>query len=427
MISRQPTPIIMPVVPDQRWSCRSCGRCCRALVGHLTDDERARLEEQDWKAELGVAPYVRVGRGYALNKRPDGACVFLDGENLCLIHRKCGEAAKPFACRIFPFSVRAVQHGWQVSFRFDCPRAASSEGQPIGSYRGWLGGLVGELSHRDPGVDDTANLKRALPATLEEVDSILARYTKWAKNEDLPLSIRLLGMARVTATLQEAMVEKVRGPRLAELVDLLFKGLAGKSAALPQPPTDRQKGMLRQLAFVHAEHVSLAQRRAGLHVRLRKRWEQLRSARRFLKGVGMVPPLPGSTSEVPFQIVEAVAPVAEGVEETHGLVLRYLTSRLASRSVFGAGYYGWPVFSGLMALSLSVAAAGWLARHSAARAGRESLAFGDVAEAIGMVDRAATRLPSLGTMAERARALYLSRDDGGARLLQQYSIWRDTP
>ena len=45
----------------------------------------------------------------------------------------------------------------------------------------------------------------------------------------------------------------------------------------------------------------------------------------------------------------------------------------------------------------------------------------DVARALGMVDRAATRLPSLGTAAERARARFLADDDGVARLLYEYA------
>ena len=104
------------------------------------------------------------------------------------------------------------------------------------------------------------------------------------------------------------------------------------------------------------------------------------------------------------------------------MLLRYLTGRINSRSVFGAGYYGWRVFDGIAALWLSAAAAGWLGRYHAALNGKKSLdAFG-AGLALGLVDRAATRLPALGTVAERARVSYLLDDDGIARLLTHYSM-----
>src|SRR3990172_4019055 len=124
-------PVMMPAIPGQRWSCHSCGDCCRTLVGHLFAHECERLDQQGWADELGIAPYVQVGRGWVLNKQPDGACVFLDDNNLCRIHAKLGAEAKPLACRIFPFSIRPVPGGWQASLRFDCPSVTASKGQPI--------------------------------------------------------------------------------------------------------------------------------------------------------------------------------------------------------------------------------------------------------------------------------------------------------
>ena len=153
---------------------------------------------------------------------------------------------------------------------------------------------------------------------------------------------------------------------------------------------------------------------------LRKRWQQLRSAGRFLRGTGLVPQIPGFEGEAMFDAVDAAGAATDGADEINDLLRRYLTARLQSRSVFGEGYYGRPVFVGLNALCLSVAAASWLARFKAALDDRGCLCCSDMALALGIVDRAATRLPSLGTAAERARAAYLSKDDGIARLLHEY-------
>ena len=299
-------PVLLPVIDGQRWSCHSCGLCCRTLVGHLTDEERRRLDEQGWAEQLGVAPYVKIGRGWALNKQPDGACVFLDEQNRCKIHAKFGEAAKPLACRIFPFSVRPVRGAWQGSLRFDCPSVTGSEGEPIGGHRGWLQELVRTLDHGDESGEDVADLRRGLGATVEELRTLTGRLSRWLSDGGRPVMDRLIGAARLTATLYGANLKKVRGARFAELLDLLLDALPRDCATRPEPPTARQQAMLRQYAFAHAEHVTLAEMRSGLGGRWAKRWQQLRSAKRFLQGTGVVPNLPGCSNEVTFEAAEAV-------------------------------------------------------------------------------------------------------------------------
>ncbi len=411
----------MPPVSGQRWSCHSCGHCCRSLVGHLFDADRKRIDQLDWVRELGVPPYVRAGRNWVLNKRPDGACVFLDEDNRCLIHARSGEPAKPLACRIFPFSLRPVRHGWQASLRYDCPSVRSSKGTPITQYRAWLADLSGELDHDAPVLDDTANLERGVRASVEEVEAVIARFTRWFKDDNPSMMDRLVGAARVTSTLQHARFRKVRGRRFMELIDLLFAALPAELTCAPDEPTPRQRRLLRLLAFAHAEHVTLAEMRSGVIRRLGKRWQQLRGARRFWAGRGIIPHWPGFDGDVRFEAVEAIHPDPEHERAVGELLNRYVAARLQARSVFGRGYYGWRVFDGLAALWTSVAAVGWLGRCLAAGDGSKSLRYDDIARALGVVDRAATRVPALGTAAERARTAYLSRDDGVARLLHRYA------
>ena len=185
--------------------------------------------------------------------------------------------------------------------------------------------------------------------------------------------------------------------------------------------------MLRQLAFAHAEHVTPVEMQAGLLRQVGKRWRQLRDARCFLKGKGRLPQLPGLAGEAAFETIESVGPAIDHRRDIEDLALRYLTARLEGRSVFGDGYYGWPVFGGLAALWMSLAAASWLARCSATLKGTCSVSVEDIGKALGMVDRAATRLPALGTMTERARISYLWKDDGMARLIHAYSLSGGSP
>ena len=421
MATSQPLPVLMPTVPDQRWSCHSCGNCCRTLVGHLFPDERDRIEQQNWGGELGVAPMIRVRGGWVLNKNDDGACVFLDEQNRCLIHAKYGEQAKPIACRVFPFSLRPVRHGWQASLRFDCPSVTASDGAPIGQHRAGLVDLSAKLYHPAPPDDDVADLARRMRATVDETDAVVQRFARWIDNDDVGMRDRLVGAAQVTGDLARATLTKIRGPRLAELLDLLVGALPGEGESPLDPPDARQRALLRQLVFAHTEHVTLQELRAGACGRVRQRWRQLRIAARFRAGEGVIPTPRGLASgDVPFAAIDSIQPDPADATTRSDLLRRYLLARLHGRTAFGRGYYGWPVFTGLAALWLSTAVAGWLARYRAASERRDCFVFDDLAVAIGVVDRAATRAPSLGTLAERTRAAYLLREDGVARLVNAY-------
>lgn len=390
------------------------------MVGHLLDHEGERLEQQGWADKLGVAPVVRVGRGYALNKRPDGACVFLDADNRCRIHTDLGEEAKPLACRIFPFSVRSTGEGWQASLRFDCPSVIESKGAPIGQHRSLLRELTEAMGAVQP-TGGPVDIKRGVRADEEELDAVTTRFVRWFKQGKLTMAHRLIGAARLTTTLEAATLKQVRGERFVELLDLLFEALPAESANPPATATPRTRGLLRQLAFAHAEHVTLAELTSGFS-RLRRRWQQFRAAGRFRTGHGVVPALPGISGEARFAAVEAVDANPDDYSRVEDLLWRYLIARLEGRSVFGAGYYGWSVVNGLAALWLSVASAGWIARYIAATEGRAMFGFDDVGLALGIVDRAATRLPALGAVSERARIVYVIRDDGLARILSDFTL-----
>lgn len=432
-------PILLPDIPGQRWSCHSCGNCCRTLVGHLTNEERQRLDDQNWLSELGLAPYVSLGRGWALNKHADGACVFLDDKSQCRIHARFGESAKPLACRIFPFTVRPTSAGWQASFRFDCPSATASKGVALTENRRWLRDVVDALppefsagqrgvsGDARPGgsVDSRVALGARLRATPEECEAFSGALQRWFARTDLSIDGRIRGAAHLLCTLHGATLAKTRGSRFVELLDLLVGALPAEIAADAPPPTARQRGMLRQLAFVHAEHATLAEARSGFFGRAAKRWSQLLTARRLRMGRGDVPPLTGFGGSARFEDVAGVTPDPADAQPVADLIFRVITARISSRSIFGDGYYGWSMLLGAGGLCAALAAIGWLSRYRAATRGVAAFGFDDVAFATGVVDRAATRLPALGTFAERARITYLSQQDGLRRLAQAYGFDAD--
>lgn len=412
----------MPQVATQRWSCHSCGDCCRTLVVHVFEHERQEIERLGSAEALGEAPLVRVGRGWVLNKRPDGACVFLDDENRCRIHSEHGENAKPLACRLFPFSVRAVEGAWQATLRFDCPSAVASEGKPLGRNREWISALSDQLPSEATSPVNGAMLSPGLPATRDEIAAITQAYLRWMDDKELSLTERLIGAARVSATLAEAKFAKIRGSRLRELLATLFGSLPAECTVRPDAPSRRQVALLRQSVFAHTEHLSLSEIRSGHLAKLRKRFRQVVVAGRFRSGKGRVPKIPGFAKSATFASLEAVRPAPRDATAISDLMQRYVTARITGQAVFGQGYYGFQVFDGLTALWLSMAVVGWLARLSSALEGKETIVLDGVAKALGMVDRSATRVPVLGAFAERSALTYLMQDDGAARLISKYSL-----
>ena len=101
----------------------------------LSAEDVARLESQKWherpefKGVPTTAPASRRRRQLA--KRADGACVFLQDDGLCLIHKELGFAAKPLICRMFPLQLIPHEKQAVLTLRRACPSAAADKGQPL--------------------------------------------------------------------------------------------------------------------------------------------------------------------------------------------------------------------------------------------------------------------------------------------------------
>lgn len=355
-----------------------------------------------------------------LNKRADGACVFLDETQKCRIHAEYGELAKPLACRIFPFSVRPTARGWRASLRFDCPSVTGSVGLRLSANRDWVARLVTELEEDAPR-DEKILLTKGLIAQADEIDSTNRRIWDWISDQSLPMSRRVAGFAKLVTTLFAARLANVRGDRFDDLLDILLETIRAEPLEEVGAPSQRQSGMLRQLVLAHAEHVTLGQLRS-MGGRALQRVRQLSAARKMLKGTGLAPRVPGVPSMATFEQIGRVERARDDAARIDDLLRRYLVARLEGDSVFGAGYYGWSILDGAAALCLSIACAGWLARYIAAGDKSEFIRFSDAAAALGIVDRAATRLPALGTWTERNRIRYLVEDDGLTKLAWAYRL-----
>ncbi|NQV29146.1 MAG: YkgJ family cysteine cluster protein, partial [Rhodopirellula sp.] len=134
-------PLQLPTI--QNWSCHNCSGCCRQHLIEITEEEWQRILDQNWTTKDGVpdGPVV-VTHGSALFKKnwrlahgSDGGCVFLNDDGLCRIHAKFGEAAKPLACRIYPYALHPAGKKVTVSLRFSCPSVVANLGKPVSESR----------------------------------------------------------------------------------------------------------------------------------------------------------------------------------------------------------------------------------------------------------------------------------------------------
>jgi hypothetical protein len=267
-----------------------------------------------------------------------------------------------------------------------------------------------------------------------EEHALVQHVDNWLGAAEVDLATRLDGLAWVVQSLAQANLANVRDRRFNDLLDVLFAALPEELDHHPlSPATSRQKKMLRQAVFARTEDPRLGTiARQG---RLRTTLAQLSRNRRFKSGRGMSPVIGAGWHAAELGEVETIAP-AEGADDRamiDDLLTRWLRATVLGARGWGAGYYGWPMITGLQAMMLNVACAGWLARlHAAGRIACESqdqqaagnprfsLTIADVRAAIGRIDRTAGRARWLGSSAERLRLGFLHADDGLRRLIATY-------
>ena len=116
------------VAKGAHYACRMCGGGCRSYDVLLTEQEANRLSYSWWRSllngvpdDLSLVTLDPASDQYTLS-RVDDRCVFLDTDNLCIIHKTAGLDAKPIACQFFPFQAVQTPNGLQTSLNVSCRR-----------------------------------------------------------------------------------------------------------------------------------------------------------------------------------------------------------------------------------------------------------------------------------------------------------------
>ena len=418
-----PPRLELPIL--QNWSCHNCGGCCTQHLIEVTEAERQRILDQNWSAQDGIdQPVLEWHSGppwrkkYRLAHRADGGCVFLNERGLCRIHAKFGESAKPLACRIYPYAFHPAGKSFAVSLRFSCPSVVANRGTPVVQQMGEIRKLAEAVI--------PAGAEKSLPPLLTARDRV-----EWpdllAFNEALdhtladptvPVVVRIVRAVTWTTLVGQSAFEKIRGPRIRELIALLMEAARVDTPKLPErisEPSSLGRLYFRTLVAQYARRDTVADLSAGFW----GRWRLLRAILKFSRGTGDVPPLQSIFKPVSFTSLEnsfgAIEPEADEI------LTRYFRVKIQGLHFCGLAYYGIPFVEGFHSLALMLPVTLWLARWLAASDGRKLLTTEDVSHALAIADHHHGYSPALGQAASRNRVKWLADTAELSRLCLWYS------
>lgn len=110
-----------------RFTCTRCGNCCTGAPGYVWVDpqEIERLAEVVGLSieDFGARYLRRVGQRISLIERPNGDCIFWDGEAGCTVYE-----GRPTQCRTWPFWPDTIEtpEDWEA-LREGCPGAGHGQ------------------------------------------------------------------------------------------------------------------------------------------------------------------------------------------------------------------------------------------------------------------------------------------------------------
>lgn len=422
----------LPVI--QNWSCHNCGGCCREHLIVITEQEKQRIEKQNWTAKDGVPddrPLIEsLGAGkYRLAHQDDGACVFLDEKGLCRIHAKFGEPAKPLACQVYPYAFHPRGERLTTSLRFSCPSVVRNVGTSLEEQRGDLQRLCGQVvAGKSTDVDPPAIHEQA-DASWADINQFIEALDASLQDSSVNFTVRLLRTLEWMDLVEQSQFGTIQGSKLHDYLSLLLDASRKAQPDNDLPvlrPSRLGRTMFRQLAAQMARHDTEQLARGGLSTRLRL----LRAVLGFSSGWGRIPQL-----DEPVSVIAAFGRVPAGdvrfpqletpfdgrQPEIDELFERYFRVKIQGVHFCGVAAYDLPLVEGFRSLALMYPVTMWLARWRAARQGNSTVSLVDVQAALATADHNFTYSPALGTRSARNRIRQLAKMSQISALCGWYS------
>lgn len=405
-------PIALPTL--QNWSCHNCSGCCHQHLIEVSDDERRVIISQNWTTADGIPADQPVlvphggppwKRRYRLGHQPNGACVFLNEQGLCRIHAKFGEAAKPAACRVYPYAFHPEGKRIAVSLRFSCPSVVKNLGASCQQNRNSIKTLASLVVPEGTERIAAPRLNAWTNTEWDDFSRVVGHFDDFVADTTTPLLQRLAYTALIATILNNAGAIAEKGKRLSEFMEFF----AGLSVQEPLPAREKLDGIanvhFRLLVAQYARHDTAADLSAGLW----RRFRLLKAALKFGQGRGLTPEFRAELKAVPFELMEqSFGPLPPEADE---LLTRYLRVKIQGIHFCGRAYYDIPFAEGMQALLLVVPSVFWIARWIAASQQRTQWTIGDIQSAVAMADHQHGYSPMFGSSAFRSRVRFLHRDN----------------
>lgn len=433
--------LTLPVI--QNWSCHNCGGCCREHVIEITAEEKRRIQKQNWKADDGIdmsRPVIQsLGSDrFRLAHRSDGACVFLNDEGLCRIHDRFGEAAKPLACRVYPYAYHPAGEQLAVSLRFSCPSVVRNVGQAVTAQQQELNKLaqsvVAGKKTKTPAPDIHVNSEHGIQQVpWIDFHQFLKALDEEVSDGSVNFAVRLMRILSWLDLVQQSQFQTIRGSKLTEFLSLVTNAsrTAQPDNDLPEHrPSKLGRTLFRLLTAQLARHDTEAHRQAGLGYRFRLGM----MAVKFASGIGTIPILEGSSSVAtafgnPFaesknpaaKFAELERPFEGRTSEIDELFERYFRVKIQGIHFCGPGHYDVSFVQGFYNLALMYPATLWLARWRAAASGADQLNLEDVQAALATADHNFGYSPALAMKSSQTRIEQLVKMQQLTALVEWYS------
>ncbi|MBN1437531.1 MAG: YkgJ family cysteine cluster protein [Sedimentisphaerales bacterium] len=376
----------------QQYNCIRCGGCCRGFLVAVRADERRAIEDlADWRSRLDVADLWVSHRGsggsYALAKRSDGSCVFLDRNNLCLIHKEFGAEAKPLACQLYPFVITPIGDEIRIGLRFDCPAVEQNEPGHLKGYQGEIRKITDKLVPE--GVRDVVlpRISRRQEGSLSQLDTITQSLINLASGGD-SLNEQLRAIDIFVRQLPMVRWSRLSESDVGDFVNMLQIGALGEA----QRPISSDAGdiskcrkLLGQFFFLLCQGNSAFQElSSSFGARLRNRMQQTRDMKQLGLTSGALPAIRPDWPKCDIAEVESLNVPWPG--DVQDFFARYLTCRFAGFNHCGANLYNYSIVEGVRTILLSVVTAGFVMRISAIKDSRDFVQLSDAHYALRTID-----------------------------------------
>lgn len=234
--------------PKLNFACKACTSCCDQPWRTVIEPERAAaLDAVDWGAEFpalrGRTLYTRARSAdrevLELGKGEGTRCVFLDTDNLCIIHKKLGYDAKPRMCKQFPFFAARAWDADYVSANYGCKAVQDGAGRPAMEQADEIAAVV-PLTPRPPRPDAMVLLTRAVTipqdAAIRLCRLLAGVFAADGEGSIVTRLARAIAMAeRAVATRPEALADDIQSGALVDGLSVEPVEPFASAAAAPLP------------------------------------------------------------------------------------------------------------------------------------------------------------------------------------------------